>query len=763
MAPTLLTTFAIVVALLSVYEFGLSGLLEHFGRWESILTIAVGATIAIVPTYIALRKQRILHRYALSGLFELREAEAVLEESVRRFREMLENVEFVAMTLDRNGVVTFCNNYLLRLTGWRREEVLGKDWFAIFIPDSNTDVRNTFFENIESGEVPSHFENQIRTRTGELRDIVWNNTMLRDGAGNVVGTASIGDDVTDRKRAEKRLQLQLAVTAVLAEGAPLSETYAKILENICRGLQWNFGGLWILDRAAKVLRCIEVWPPSSAEFRRFANLSRETAMSIGQSLPGRVWADGRAEWCSDVAQDCRCERRLMAAQMSLHGWIGFPIALPRQIFGVVEIFSTQIRPRDDEMLATLVGIGVQIGHFIDRRQLDDRFRQAQKMEAIGTLSGGIAHDFNNILGAIIGYTELAKMDLGKNAKVIEHLDDVLHGAKRAAELVRQILAFSRQQDLVRKPIQLRCVVAEALKLLRATIPTPIEFEVSFDNDLPSVLADATQIHQIVINLCTNASHAMKDSSGRLTVTLGNIDIDADFVEAHPELQPGHYVLLSIGDTGHGMDQATLSRIFEPFFTTKAPGEGTGLGLAAVQGIMQSHDGVITVYSHPGEGTIFHLYFPAHGVEEAEIARKISGIPHGQGERILYVDDELILARMGKEILERLGYIVDIHTSAIAALDAVRAKPEAYDLVITDQMMPSLTGVELAKKLQAIRPDLPIILVTGYTATLNNERVQAMGIRNLLLKPISMAALGTVVHRVLSESNVGVAYATDPIG
>jgi signal transduction histidine kinase/ActR/RegA family two-component response regulator len=630
LAPTLLGTFGIVIAILGGYEFGLAGRLERLGIWENILTIAIGAVVAVAPVYIALRKQRTLHRYALSTLRNLRKADA------------------------------------------------------------------------------------------------------------------------ERERSEKQKELQRGVTEILALGVPLSETHQKILERLCAELRWEVGALWIVDRAAKVLRCTETWYPLSTEFGRLAALNRTTTLAVGQSLPGAVWADGRAASSANVALDPRCGRRAMAAELGLRGWIGFPIMLPRQILGVAEFFSVKTQLPDEEMLVALTAIGLQIGQFIERRQLEERFRQAQKMEAVGTLSGGIAHDFNNIIGAIVGYTELAKMDVGESPQVVAHLDQVLQGAKRAAELVRQILAFSRQHEQARQPIQLRHVVTEALKLLRAMIPTSIEFEVSMAMDVPTVLADATQIHQIVMNLGTNASHAMKERVGRLTVTLENFDVGADGMETQMGLQSGHHVRLSISDTGHGMDQATLSRIFEPFFTTKAPGEGTGLGLSVVQGIMQSHEGIITAYSHPGEGTTFHLYFPVCGMEEAAMGSEVTAVPRGKGERILYVDDELPLAQMGRKILERLGYVVEIHTSAPEALEAVRARPEAYDLIITDQMMPRLTGLDLATRLQTIRPGLPIILVTGYTATLTAERVKAMGISNLLLKPISVATLGAAVHRVLAE-------------
>jgi PAS domain S-box-containing protein len=753
MAPTLLATFAIVVVLLSVYEFGLSDRFERFGRFESFLSIAISAIVALVPTYLALRKLRKSHGRALSALTELKAAEAESKESDRRFRNMLENVGLIAVTLDNKGVVTFCNNHLLRLTGWEREEVNGRDYFSIFVPGSNSARKEVFLENVKTGTIAPHLENQITTKYGEIREIVWSNTMLQDQGGNIVGTASIGDDVTARYRAEKRLQLQQSVTAVLAEAMPLDETYLKVLEKLCVGLKFDYGAIWIIDGAPRLLRCAEVWHSPSTELRDFAAENRRITLARGQDLPGRIWANGRAGWCTDIEKDPGCERRV-AVDLGLHGWIGFPIGLSKQILGVAEFFSVRLQSPDAEKLTTLSDIGMQVGQFIERRQLEEQYRQAQKMEALGTLSGGIAHDFNNIIGAIVGYTELAKMALKDNSEdseVAEHLDEVLLGANRAADLVRQILAFSRQHEQERRPIQLQHIVAEALKLLRATIPAPIEFIVSLDKDVPTVLADATQVHQVVMNLGTNASHAMKDSLGRLTVALENYEVAPDGVELHPGLKPGRYARLSMSDTGHGMDQGMMSRIFEPFFTTKAPGEGTGLGLAVVQGIMQSHDGAVTVYSHVGDGTTFHLYFPVSGIEEsnAEIATETA--PMGKGEAILYVDDELALAKMGEKILEHLGYTVDIHTNAVEALDAVRAKPGAYSLIITDQMMPRLTGIEFAKQIRAFSPHLPIILMTGHTATLTPDRVRAMGIQDLLLKPISVASLGTAVQRVLSHA------------
>jgi PAS domain S-box-containing protein len=396
----------------------------------------------------------------------------------------------------------------------------------------------------------------------------------------------------------------------------------------------------------------------------------------------------------------------------------------------------------------IAGIAADISR---QRKLEDQMRQAQKMEAMGTLAGGIAHDFNNILAAMNGYTELAKMKARGNPAVQECLDTVLKAGARAVALVRQILTFSRQQEVQRKPIRLQEAVAEPLKLLRATIPATIEFDVTLDDRVPTVLADATQVHQIMMNLGTNAWHAMRDRPGQLTVKLEKFDVDAHLAGIHSQLHVGSYARLTVSDTGKGMDRVTMERIFEPFFTTKEPGEGTGLGLSVVHGIMQDHEGAITVYSEPGQGTVFHLYFPAHAGEASAGSHSPFVEVAGHGERILYVDDEEMLAQMGQKTLGQLGYAVEAQTSAAAALELVRTEPGRFDLVITDQNMPGITGVDLARELLQIRPGLPIILTTGYTANLTVEKVHALGIREMLVKPYTIQSLAMAVQRAVGAA------------
>lgn len=385
-----------------------------------------------------------------------------------------------------------------------------------------------------------------------------------------------------------------------------------------------------------------------------------------------------------------------------------------------------------------------------RKQLEEQFRQAQKMEAIGTLAGGIAHDFNNILTAIVGYVELGRMVLKDNPEVRQYLGSVLKASSRATDLVRQILTFSRRQRSERRVIALQPVVTESLALLRATLPWTIAFETVLAPDAPVVLADASQVHQVLMNLGTNAWHAMTDQPGRLGVTLERCVVDAAHAAEQTRLHPGVYARLSIRDSGCGMDQATQRRIFEPFFTTKGPGEGTGLGLAVVHGIMESHDGAVTVYSQPGEGTVFHLYFPAQAGAEEVAALKESPLARGRGEQVLVVDNEESIVTLMVQALGALGYAAEGVTQAVTALARVRENPARFDLVLTDQTMPEMTGLVLATELRKIRADLPVIVMSGYSSPLMVERVAAAGVRQLLAKPATLHALATAVQTALAS-------------
>jgi PAS domain S-box-containing protein len=677
-------------------------------------------------------------------------SKAALDHERVLMRTLIDQLPDLVYVKDRQCRYLLANESLAKFTGVQSPAgLLGKS-DEEFFPVALASEHRADDERVLTGVPIIEKEDAATHLSSGARTFLTSKLPLRDGHGTVTGLVGICHDITERTQAENRAKLQYAVTAVLAEGDPLPLTSQKILKTLGEHLHADVGEVWIVNRAAKILRCTEAWH-GSADFRQFAETSRQTKFDRGSTPVARVWASGRAEWIVDITRDPTCRRRIAVEQLGLRLWIGFAIKLRNEVLGVVALFSSKAQTPDDKMLSLLEAMGTQLGQFMERQQLAEQFRQAQKMEAIGTLAGGIAHDFNNIIGAIRGYTELSKMELAEGSALNENLDAVLSGADRAAALVRQILAFSSQQEQERRLIQLRHVVGEALKLLRATIPASIEFDILLGPEVSPVLADATQIHQIVMNLCTNASHAMRDRPGRLGVKLEGYMVESELAENHPGLTPGPYVRLSISDTGHGMDEITQSRIFEPFFTTKAPGEGTGLGLSVVHGIVQSHGGVATVYSQPGEGTVFRIYFPASAGEVAINSGHSLEIVRGSGERVLYVDDEAPLAHMARMILEKLGYLVDIHTNALEALAAIRTNAKRFDLVITDLAMPGMTGIQLAQELAAIRADLPIVLVTGHIANLTADRVRAIGIREILFKPLSVHALSKAVHSGLTNN------------
>ncbi|MCD4715281.1 MAG: response regulator, partial [Desulfobacterales bacterium] len=414
-----------------------------------------------------------------------------------------------------------------------------------------------------------------------------------------------------------------------------------------------------------------------------------------------------------------------------------------------------------------------------QRQLEVQLQQSQKMEAIGTLAGGITHDFNNILGAILGYTDLAILEAEDDSKIRQHLNKIQEAGHRARDLVNQILAFSRQTKQERLPVEVNSIVNEALKMLRASLPSTIEIRQDTQADKGTVEADPTQIHQVLMNLCTNAAHAMQENGGILEIGIQNVyfgfssaDYEKDTtLEGHAsdsmgqanqilesqieylDILPGPYLKLTVRDTGIGMTPDVLGRIFDPYFTTREKAQGTGLGLSVVHGIIKSHGGSITVESEPGQGTTFHVYLPRmeYPKEKADrmAASPYKGIPTGH-ERILFVDDEEALVDIGRQMLEHLGYELITRTSSIEALELFKAEPDAFDLVITDMTMPNMTGDKLARAMIKIRPNIPIILCTGFSERVTAKSAGEIGIKKLAMKPLVMRDLAEAIREVLGH-------------
>ncbi len=422
----------------------------------------------------------------------------------------------------------------------------------------------------------------------------------------------------------------------------------------------------------------------------------------------------------------------------------------QQLEQTVEKRTTMLAMANEE-LRNEIKIHQQLDQ--DKNQLEDQLRQAQKMEAIGTLAGGIAHDFNNILAGIMGHTELALIRLNRNENAEKYLSEVLNASTRAKDLVSQILSFSRQSDTELKPLQISTIIKEAMRLIRSTLPTTITIKISISSKQCIVVGNATQIHQVLMNLCANAAHAMASSGGTLTVVLEPYDIMINKQNEtlnHPAgMSPGSYVQLTIADTGHGIAEQFIDRIFDPYFTTKEKDVGTGLGLAVVQGIVQKHGGTIGVKSRPGEGTTFVIFLPRVESEVKQDIKALQTIPKGK-EKILLVEDDLVLADLSSKLLTTLGYQVTTRTDSKKALEVFLDDADAFDLIITDLIMPGLTGKILAGEILKHRPEIPIIVCTGFGDMITDEELIDAGIKGVLHKPITTYHLAQVIRQALGE-------------
>ena len=631
-------------------------------------------------------------------------------EASRRLREeALEAIPLGVLLTDAQRMIIYVNPAFTRLTGYAQNESVGRK--CSFLQGGATDTK-VIAEIRDCLSANRSFEGELVNYRKD-GTAFWNHltiTPVLGANGELMNFIGVQQDVTMRRRIAEDLKAS-------------EERFRQIAENIHEVF-------WMTDPKSHTMLYISpayetVWGRKCEDIIRNPS---DWAKAIHPDDRGRIAAAAKRQLLGNYDEVYRVVRPDNTIR-----WVrdkAFPI-------------------RDDKgEVYRIVGTAEDI---TEHRKLEEQFLQSQKMEAIGTLAGGIAHDFNNILAAITGYTELIKMQVSDDPQVAMYIDSLLQASSRATSLVRQILAFSRQSGNERHPLQIGKVVEESLELLRATIPSTITFETELAKDLPSVLADATQIHQVMMNLGTNAVQAMGARPGKLGVKLAPFEVSEAMASGTSRLRAGPHVRLEVRDTGKGMSREVMDRMFEPFFTTKAPGEGTGLGLAVVHGVMHSHDGEVIVRSEPGKGTVFELYFPVHAGEPVAAAPVTRNeIVRGRGERVLFVDDEAPIMLVGKLMLEEIGYVVDGSTDAVEAIERVRKDPHAFDVVVTDLTMPNMTGLDFARQVLELRPDIPIILTTGYNATLTAERIHALGLREMLLKPLSLHLLGTALRRVLDE-------------
>ncbi|MGE3539223.1 MAG: PAS domain S-box protein [Candidatus Tectimicrobiota bacterium] len=553
---------------------------------------------------------------------------------------------------------------------------------------------------------------------------------LINRAGEVMGALTFGDAKNPERFSERDLQQGLILMHQVAQALENSELFSQVqrLQEQYRVVTEHLhDAVYMLDREGTIV---------------FANPA--LARLTGYDLSALLGCSGLMLYAPEVLPQLVHRRDQV--------WQGQEAS---------PYLQTRLLRRDGQRLAVemsmaaltvdgqSVGLVVVARDMTSRLQLEAQLRQAQKMQAVGTLAGGIAHDFNNILTAILGYTELTLDEVPPATTAWRNLQRVLTASERARDLVRQILTFSRHTEQERQPVHLHLLVQEALLLLRAALPTTITLEQQLDEHAGAVLADPTQMHQIVMNLCTNAEYAMRATGGILRVQLDAVDLPSAVAMAHPELGPGRYARLQVLDTGHGMEPEVLERIFEPFFTTKDVGEGSGLGLAVVHGIVTSHHGAILAESTPGAGTRFTVYLPQSRVTTMRPVEEQARVVTGQ-ERILFVDDEELLTHLAETQLTRLGYTVLPCTSSLEALALFQQAPHDFDLVITDQTMPQMTGEVLARALRAVRADVPIILCTGFSHIMTPEKAQELGLDAFCMKPLKLHELGMLIRHVLAQ-------------
>jgi PAS domain S-box-containing protein len=664
-----------------------------------LLALIVG--ILAAGHYFSLRR---MNRGLKSALERQKKAEASLRESEMRYRHLVESSHDWIWEVDESGVYTYASPRVKELLGYEPGEVIGKTPFDLMPDDEARRVKQLFSALAAERRPFRNLENYNRHKDGTPVILETNGTPIIDDNGVFLGYRGTDRDITERKRAEEdRLRLAAAIEqsgemVVMTDKEGIIQYVNPAFEHIT--------GYGCDEAAGKNPRILK----SSKQGIDFYKELWDT-LTAGGTWKGRFVNKKKDGSLFE-------EEATISPVRNLSGDVTHYVAVKRDV---------------TEQLRT-----------------EKQLHQAQKMEAIGTMAGGIAHDFNNILGAISGYTELSLTKIPDDSRIKHYLEQINAACRRAINLVRQILEFSRLTEKERTPISLIPLIKETIKMLREIIPSTIEIRLNAKADTDTILGDATQLYQILMNLCTNAYQAMKDKGGLLEVELVGIEVGAggDIDDKLRGLNPGSYLELIVRDTGDGIDPVTMKRIFDPFFTTKKIGEGTGLGLSVVHGIVRSYGGKITVESRIGEGSAFHIYFPLI-FEKPEASTKEPDGPamNGRG-RILLVDDETMLAGVMKERLEDRGYTVIARIDSVDALETFRADPQRFDLVITDQTMPEMTGIDLAGNIMSIRPDLPVILCTGFINSAIEEKTMAAGIRAIVLKPISMKRLISLIRDLL---------------
>ncbi|MFC1884562.1 PAS domain S-box protein [Thermodesulfobacteriota bacterium] len=663
-------------------------------NWTLLLGILGGLTVLGV----------LLARNIIQFLEDLKTAQRTTKESEEKYRSLLENIPQKIFYKDKNSRYISCNIQYAKDLNITPEQIIGKtdydfhpkEFAEKYIADDKRVLASGNTEFVEE----EYFQNGNKLIVNTLK------APVKDEQGNTVGIFGTFWDITEQKHVQNALSESEEKMRLIIESSPI-------------GIRITQDGKYMYVNPSFV----KIFGHENSDEIVGRPIEELYAYEDRESILKKHW-----------------DR--LAGNKGISSYEVKGLRKSGEPFDI-EVWSTSV---DYDGRPAVLGFITDIS---ETKELRAQLHQAQRVEAIGTLAGGIAHDFNNILGAIIGYTELAGLDIPKSSPASNNLLEVLKACERAKDVVSQILAFSRQTELKDKPIKLAPVIKEGLKLLRASLPTTIEIRANIEDDTGTVVVGPSQIHQVLMNLCTNAAHAMQETGGVLEVTLLATELDSEAAAAIQNLKPGPYVSLAVSDSGYGISSELKDRIFEPYFTTKEKGVGTGLGLSVVHGIVARHSGAISFNTDPGKGTTFYVYLPRFKDQAEETFEPVEEPPTGK-EHILFVDDEENLVQVVQQMLEHLGYKVTAKTSPIEALETFKSKPEIFDLVITDQTMPNMTGEKLAKKFIQIRPKIPIILCSGFSGIMSESKAIAIGIKAYVIKPFLMMDLAKKVREVLDQ-------------